>query len=409
MHRRRSWQFGTIFAAELARRLRSRSFILGLLFGGIGIAVVTRLPALILSVQSGAMHTIALSGPSALVAPADALLQGGGYAVHDVPPPRTRPTSVMLRSWRAGSLVVLARKRGGLAVTIYADDPDEAPVSAVRSRLLPLELALRTHRTPHEMRAELAFPVAVHSVTRRFHSAAESAAAHAVAYLLLFLLYMLIVFNNQLVITSVAEEKTSRVAEILVATVDLSSLLAAKIAASTLLAALQMASWLAIAAVLTGGGAAAGAGSAGADALAAISPETVIGFPLFFVLGFLQMSVLSAGIASLVNRTEDLGSVAGPLFLPVIVAFVLAIMTLAAPNAPFAVVASFVPVLSPFVMFARVAVSNVPPLSIGAAALVDLVSVALFAIAGGRLYRVGMLLYGRTPSWPQILRAIFSR
>jgi ABC-2 type transport system permease protein len=116
--------------------------------------------------------------------------------------------------------------------------------------------------------------------------------------------------------------------------------------------------------------------------------------------------VLFAGVGALVNRTEDLGAVSGPLFLPVIIAFIVAIVALTNPDAPYVIVGSFVPILSPFVMFARIAVSTVPAAQLLAAALIDTLCVVLFALAGGRLYRVGMLLYGRAPTLRQVVRTI---
>ncbi len=310
----------------------------------------------------------------------------------------------MLRAWHVGSLLELSRAGDRLRVVIYTPDPSTVELSAIRGPLLPLDVSLTTHRSPIQLRAELNFAVAVRSVAR-FRNAAQSEAAHGIAYLLLVLLYMLIVFNSQLVLTSVAEEKTSRIAELLVASVDLTTLLSGKILASTVLAVLQMAVWVVIGAALSGGSGTS-ATSFGAVSLAVLPLSTVIGFLVFFVLGFLQMAVLFAGVGSLVNRTEDLGAVSGPLFLPVIIAFVVAIMALTNPDAPYVVVCSFIPILSPFVMFSRLAVSSVPELQLLAAAFIDVASVVLFAFAGGRLYRVGMLLYGRTPSWRQVARTI---
>lgn len=401
-------QFGTIFSAELMRRLRSRAFVIGLIFGGVGIALVTRLPALIDSVQLGELHTLALSGPRAIVTQAKPLLEDAGYSVRMTA--ASAPSATLLQRLHVSSLMVLGAPRGRLSVTVYATDPANVRTATIRSALLPLDLALADHRTARDMERELTLPVAVRSVTKRFGNAAESVAAHGLAYLMLFLLYMLIVFNSQLVLTSVAEEKTSRVAELLVASVNLPTLLTAKILASTVLAVLQMATWLLIGGLLSGGSASAAGGSGvGAGAFAAVAPETVAGFLVFFALGFSQMSVIFAGAGSLVNRTEDLGAVGGPLFLPVIVAFILAIMTLSSPEAPFAVVASFIPILSPFVMFARIAVSSVPLSQIAAAGAIDLICVVIFAILGGRLYRVGMLLYGRAPSLRQLVRAMIVR
>jgi ABC-2 type transport system permease protein len=406
-------QFRTIYGAELLRRLRSRAFVVGLLFGGLGVALVTWLPSLLASVQFAQMRSIAVAGPAALVSPARALLErSGDFTVRVVATPKSRPDANALSRLGVSSLLELSQRDRRLQVTIYTRDPSNVQLAAIRGPLLPLDLALSTHRPPEQLRRQLAFPIDVRSVTARFSSAAAATTAHAIAFLLLFLLYMLIVFNSQLVLTSVAEEKTSRIAELLVASVDLSTLLIAKIFASTTLAALQMGSWIFLGFVLPHAipGASNPIGASVAPiSLSALPLSTTLGFLVFFVLGFLQMAVFFAGAGSLVNRTEDLGAISGPLFLPVIAAFIIAIMALSNPDATFAVVCSFVPVLSPFVMFARLAVSSVPLVQLALAASIDIACVVLFSIAGGRLYRVGMLLYGRAPSWPQVAKTMFGR
>jgi ABC-2 type transport system permease protein len=398
--------FVTVLSTELMRRLRSRAFVVGLIFGSLGIALVTRLPAVLASMSFSQMHEVALAGPAALTEPAKALLErDGDLDARIVPAPAQPPSAAMLRAWHVGSLLRLSRDGNRLRVVIYAADPSTIELSAVRGPLLPLDVSLSAHRPPMQLREDLNFPVEVRSVAR-FQNAAQSEAAHGIAYLLLVLLYMLIVFNSQLVLTSVAEEKTSRIAELLVASVDLTTLLAGKIVASTFLAVLQMGVWMIIGAALSSGG--SGTSTTGFDAasLSAIPLATIIGFLAFFVLGFLQMAVLFAGVGALVNRTEDLGAVSGPLFLPVIIAFIVAIVALTNPDAPYVIVGSFVPILSPFVMFARIAVSTVPAAQLLAAALIDTLCVVLFALAGGRLYRVGMLLYGRAPTLRQVVRTI---
>lgn len=410
-------QFGVIYTAELLRRLRSRAFIAGLIFGGVGVALVTWLPSLISSMQFGEIRSVAVTGPPRLAAEAKRLLErSSDYTVRIVPIPSTPPNRTMLAHWHVASLFELSESGGRLRVIIYARDPSNVRLATVRGPLLPLDLALGTNRSPEELRQKLDFPIVVRSVTASLASAQASDTAHAIAFLMLFLLYMLIIFNSQLVLTSVAEEKTSRIAELLVSSTDLTGLLWAKILSSTTLAVAQMATWVAIGFVLSfvvpsgGGGIAGGQVSPfGMTSFSAVPATTIVGFIGFFILGFAQTAVLFAGIGSLVNRTEDLGALSGPLFLPVIAAFIIAIMALSSPDAPFAVASSLVPILSPFVMFTRLAVSSVPAVQLLGAALIDVVAVAVLSLIGGRLYRVGMLLYGRMPSWPQIGRAIVGR
>jgi ABC-2 type transport system permease protein len=276
-----------------------------------------------------------------------------------------------------------------------------------------LQLQLVTHRSAGAITKITTIPVIVKPVASKFTSAGQASAARGVAYTLLFLLYLLIIMNSQLVMSSVAEEKTSRIAELLIASVNPIALLTGKILASATLGFLQLAVWIAAAVYLGGGNASQDAGSSGAalslsNALDVLTPGMVIAFLVFFIIGFLQLSTLFAGAASLINRTEDLGSLALPLVMPIVFAFIIAIAALGSPDAPLAVICSYLPLLAPFVMFARIAVSNVPVWQIALSIGINLIALYAIAVFAGKIYRVGMLLYGRSPSLRQVWSVIRS-
>jgi ABC-2 type transport system permease protein len=185
--------------------------------------------------------------------------------------------------------------------------------------------------------------------------------------------------------------------------------LAGKILASVTLAVLQLTIWLLVTFVAganPAGGAAVPSGGSLQFSLTDVSQGELIGFLFFFLLAFLQTTTMFAAAASLVNRTEDLGSVSGPLFVPVIGAFFIAMTALRIPDAPFVVAASFIPVLSPFVMFTRMVVTAVPAWEIATAIVINVLAIWGIAILGGKLYRIGLLLYGRPPKFVQIMRAL---
>ncbi len=116
--------------------------------------------------------------------------------------------------------------------------------------------------------------------------------------------------------------------------------------------------------------------------------------------------MLYAAAASLINRTEDLGSVAGPLVVPVVLGIILAQVALQFPNSPNMVVCSLIPLISPFVMFTRVAVSDVPAWQLVLSLAINVGTAVLLAWLSGKIYRVGMLLYGRAPSLKQVLATL---
>ncbi len=403
---------GTVYQAEIMRRIRSRPFIIGMLVGVIAIGLLTRLPAMMEGAFSGA-RSIVLVGNAALTARAKPLLSGDYKIVGTLP--NGPVDDATLKRYKAGSAIELQAQPDGLHVVAYAHDPGSLHKDELSQALLPLQLQLITHRSAGAVEKITSIPVTVTTVASKFASAGQATAARGVAYTLLFFLYLLIIINSQLVMSSVAEEKTSRIAELLIASVNPTALLTGKILASATLGFLQLAVWIAAAVYLGGGSGAAGSAQAQesgmlslANALDVITPGLVAAFLVFFVIGFLQLSTLFAGAASLINRTEDLGSIALPLVMPIVFAFIIAIAALGSPDAPLAVVCSYLPLFAPFVMFARIAVSNVPLWQVALSIGINLVALYAIAVLAGKIYRVGMLLYGRAPSLRQVWSVIRS-
>jgi ABC-2 type transport system permease protein len=406
----------TVYVAELNRRIKSRPFIVGLLIGVVGVTLLTQLPQWVGSAFTGS-NTIVLIGDPALTARAKPLLQGDYKIVASLPPRSVDDT--LLKSEHANAAIVLAARADGLHVTVFAHDPGSMGQGDIRRSLLPLQLQLTTHRSADAVSKITAIPIEVKTLASKFTSANEALAARGIAYTLIFFLYFLILINSQLVMSSVAEEKTSRIAELLVASVDPSALLGGKIFASATLGFLQLAVWIAAAVAVPylggNGGSPASGQSVDANSLMSlgslfnvITPGVIVAFLVYFVIGFLQLSTLFAGGASLINRTEDLGSISMPLVLPVVGALFIAIGALGAPDSPLSVTCSFVPILSPFVMFARIAVSNVPYWQIGLSLAINLLALWAIAVFSGKLYRVGMLMYGRAPSLRQMWSVVRS-
>lgn len=402
-------EFITIYSAEVLRRLRSRSFKIGLIIGALGIIVMFKLPAFLNSYTEHE-NRIVLAGDPAVIAAARPLLDKN-FNISAERPGLVHPTAADLDTRvKASAVIVLERPAHRLRASVYAKDPGSVSASDLRRDLLPLTISYSTNLTQQQVRALIKLPVDVHPLESKFGSAAQADQARMVANVLIFLLYLLIVLNSQLIITSVAEEKTSRIAELLVASVNPSALLAGKIAASATLALLQMVLWVAIGVAVGAqtppGSHAEAAGAQHMLSFSAISPWDVAGFAIFFLVGYLQMSTMFAALGSLVNRTEDIGSIAGPFFIPIVAALLIAMTALGAPDAPFVVATSFIPLVAPFVMFARIVVSSVPVWQIALSLAINLAAIYAIAVIGGKIYRMGMLLYGRPPKLRQLVTAL---
>ncbi len=401
----------TVFAAEFKRRIKSRPFLIGLAIGVISIILVAHLPRLFENAFGGSSNIIIVGDPN-ITARALPLLKSDYDVVANLKPQPV--TGQTLTQYKASAAFVIASSKNGLNVTVYAHDPGSMGPRQVRRALLPLQLSLATGKSTTQVRGITNFPVDVKTVSSKFSSADQAEMVRGIAYTLIFFLYLLILVNSQLITSSVAEEKTSRIAELLVASVDPVALLGGKILAGGALAVLQMAVWIG-AAMIGGQGPSNGNAStdlSGMFSLAnlfdVLTPGVVVAFFVFLVIGYLQVSTIFAAMASLINRTEDLGSITGPLALPVVAALFIAIYALGTPDAPGAVVTSFIPIISPFIMFARIAVSNVPAWQMALCLLINIAALYGIALFAGKVYRVGMLLYGRAPKLSQVWSVIRS-
>jgi ABC-2 type transport system permease protein len=210
-------------------------------------------------------------------------------------------------------------------------------------------------------------------------------------------LYGLLIMFGQFVAQGVVEEKSSRVVELLLATMKPWQLLAGKILGLGLLGLAQI---VLIAAV----------GVAGALAfdLVDIPGEligTAVSVVLWFVLGYAFYAAIFAVAASLVSRQEDLNTVVMPTMLLLIAAFIVGFQAAAAPEGTLAVVTSYVPGLSPLVMPVRQAAGDVAAWEVALAVLIMLAAIAVVVRIGGRVYAGALLRTSGKVRMREALRA----
>jgi len=403
-----------IFQTEFMRRIRSRPYIIGTLFGAFGLAVIAILPGILAASLGANTKTIVLSAPPALLAPAATLLRKHYDVVALEVAPPAHPTLAYLDAHgKASALVEIGRTPRGLHVTLFARDAG-AVRDALGEDLVPLNVALATKLAQRRIDQLLVVPVETKSLDAKFASGAGAETAKGIALAMVTILYLAIILNAQNILASVAEEKTSRIAELLVATVRPSTLLAGKILATAASGIVQIAVWIGaayvaaplIAAQNTDPSSLATGASTGNDALFSvlnsIGPSVIAAFAAFFIIGFLQFALMYASAGALISRTEDMGSVVAPLVIPVVAGFLVAQIAVVAPNATNVIVLSMIPLVSPFVMFARIAVATIPLWQVVLSVALNLAAIVVIAVFAGKLYRVGLLTYGRPPKLTQV-------
>ena len=239
------------------------------------------------------------------------------------------------------------------------------------------------------------------------------ASSAGISFALSILLFMAIILYGQWVAFSVAEEKNSRVMEVVLAAATPFQLLSGKVVGVGGLALLQYVIVLVpsaaavifqdrIAGLVFGG-------TSTVDLPQGISLSLLAVFGIMFVLGFALYAVLYAGAASLVSRQEDVNQIVAPLTIISVAGYLVATYSgtgLIPIDSPLVVILSFVPFFSPYLMLTRLGQNAAtPPEVAGAIVLLALfIPVALWVAA--RLYRSGVLLYGQRPTPRTLFRAL---
>ena len=227
----------------------------------------------------------------------------------------------------------------------------------------------------------------------------DQGAATILALILLMMLYASILLWGQAVLTSVIEEKTSRVVEVMASGVPPTTLLLGKLLGVGSAGLTQFLVWS-----LSLFGVSVASGSMGAFSMPEITPLMLVSFVVFFLLGFFFYASLYAAIGSSVNTVQEAQGLVFPVMLPIIMAMISFPAVLEAPEGPLAVTVSMIPGMSPLIMFLRIVVLTPPMWQI-------LLSIALLVLGilgvvwvAARVYRVGILMYGKRPTFPEIVR-----
>ena len=242
------------------------------------------------------------------------------------------------------------------------------------------------------------------------------AAAVAGQVLVLFLLVAIILYG-QWVATSAAEEKSSRVVEIVISAATPFQLLGGKVIGVGGLGLVQLlaaALPAAVALALQGRIAEAVFGSP-ASALElpqALTLGIVVVFVVFFVLGYLLYATLYAAAGSMVSRMEDVNNVVAPMSVVGSLAYIVgayATIGIIPADALPVVVLSFLPFTSPYVMLSRVIGGQAGAVDVVIAAVLLVVSIVVALWAAARVYSAGILTFGQAPGFRRLLVTAFGR
>ena len=292
---------------------------------------------------------------------------------------------VALQLGASGATVVVARSASPEIQSLLAVVIDAAHQRRVLSAAGLGDATIRAAQAPVSLRTVAIAPPPSHEAARQIAAVAAA-----------FLLYLTLALYGGAVATGVAQEKTSRTAEVLLAAMRPRQLLAGKVVGIGACGLGQ----LAIAAIA---GAIANAVVHSAEIPSTIwllLPATL----LWFALGYALYSFAFAAAGAIVARQEEVQFVTAPIAFPLIVGYVLAYATIASPHAAWVRVLSFVPPLAPSLMPARIAFGGVASWEMPLDVAIMLVAIYATARAAARIYAGALVRGGSRLSWRAALR-----
>jgi ABC-2 type transport system permease protein len=225
------------------------------------------------------------------------------------------------------------------------------------------------------------------------------------AYGLFFMLYIVLLLWGQQVLQGVLEEKSSRVVEVIVSSVRPFELMLGKLGGIGGAALTQFGLWLTTAVVLTAPGLVSALGALPEDVgLPRIAPVQALAIVVFFLLGFFVYASMFAAVGACFNNAQEAQQLSflptGFIILPIFFLF----PVINDSGGTLAIVTSLIPPLTPILMPLRIAVEMPPLWQVGLGAVLTALFVVLMVGLCGRIYRVGILMYGKKPTLKEIWR-----
>jgi ABC-2 type transport system permease protein len=223
-----------------------------------------------------------------------------------------------------------------------------------------------------------------------------------VPYLFGLLLVMTIFLSSNYLLRGVTEEKTSRVIEILLSSASAQEILAGKVLGLGALGLTQVVIWLLSTFFLSGG-----AVSMLGIALPLLTrPEVFILGLVYYVLGFLVYAVLMGAVGSLGTTMQESQQLAGIFSLLAALPLMLGGFMFANPNMPLVRVLSWFPLTAPTMMLLRFPMAEVPLVDVVGSIGLLVVTIPAILWAGAKVFRMGLLMYGKRPAMAEVLRAL---
>lgn len=397
---------------ELLERVRTKWFVAITLLGPLFMIALVVVPTLI-ATKSSAGARVEIIDKTGKVGPKIAAELGKVWNVTVVAPDTPDATELArIRDDKInGFLVIPADALAGAEILYRGDNASgqatEPLLRGIVTHVIQTERAEGLKLTEAQTKAMLA---PIHLSTQHTTGEAQGTSglgSFFIAYILAFILYMVITLYGVNVMRSVVQEKTSRVMEFLVAAVKPSSLMGGKILGVGGAALIQLTVWLGIGALaleyreqLLGLFGVAGGG-------AALPPVALTELSVtlaFFVLGFFFYAAMYAAVGAMVSSDQDTQQVQMPVTMILVIGVTCLQLVSNSPRGGASALMTQIPFWSPILMPMRFVLGGATAGEVLLSLGILVVSTLLVVRAAAKIYRVGVLMYGKRPSLAELLR-----
>jgi ABC-2 type transport system permease protein len=419
-----------IFKREYLTRIRTKSFIISTILAPVAIILLIAIPIILQITDSEKTQIIGIKDEVGTVLPRLIDLNSERY----VPTPPvtmdslrslvlagsidgfieiteehlTSNKDIELLYIGSGGMGLIAEIRSDIRMVLQNERLNRAEVGEVVQEILAMRQQLLTRK-----------------LTAEGEETQDTLALFMIGYIMCFIIYGAMFGYGAIIMRSVIEEKTNRIIEVITSSVKPFELLMGKVLGVGALGLTQFIIWsvsasglLAIAAPITAllignnttaidaSGTAAQATSEIPFEIPTIGPELWITFILFFLLGYLIYSALFASVGSAVDSESDTQQLMLPIMVPIILPMLFLGRVAQDPNSTFSIITSMIPFFAPMLMPVRVAMTDVPAWEyITAVILMTGTFVGLIWLSS-RIYRVGILMYGKKASFKEMAKWI---
>jgi len=417
----------TIIKREYLQHVRTKGFIIGTILGPILMIGIMVIPVLLMVGSGGEKSTLAVvDGTREIQADFAAKLSefkmGDGsakYVLVDIAPSADSPAQkkelgqrIMAGTYTGYIFIPADVLTGGTAeyASRHTSDFDGIKVLNQALNSVVVGKRLKTEGLDPSKIAEYTKPVRLDTIkVSEKGQERDTGGSFIVSYILVMILYMTMFFYGAMILRGVIEEKTNRVVEIVLSSLRPFQLMMGKILGIALVGLTQYTVWALFGFLSSkyGGsviGAIAPSAKSSGLAIASIPPYVFIYFVVFFLLGFFLYATLYAAVGSAVNNEKEAQQLLFPVTMSLVIPILMMQYVMKSPNSSLSVILSLVPFFAPMLMLQRITII-MPPIAqvAGSIALMIITTIGMVWLTG-KIYRVGILMYGKKPSLPEILK-----